>query len=173
MKIIYLALKGMPHGGGIENYTENIGSRMVSDGHEVIVYTMKHYDAIDGYYKGMKIITVPSINSKFFEKLSATISAIFLSLREESVDIYHIHSFGPGFFSFIYRLLGKKVVVQGHGIEWKRSKWNFLGKFFLQFTEIGSVLFPNKLTAVSKVQVDYIKKKSRKKKDSLRESIRK
>lgn len=42
MKIAYIVLKGMPLGGGIEKYTEEIGSRLVKMGHEVSVYTMKY-----------------------------------------------------------------------------------------------------------------------------------
>jgi len=38
MRIAYIALKGMPLGGGIENLTEQVGSRLVERGHEVIVY---------------------------------------------------------------------------------------------------------------------------------------
>lgn len=38
MKIAYIALKDMPYIGGVEKYTEEIGERLVKDGHEVVVY---------------------------------------------------------------------------------------------------------------------------------------
>ena len=50
MKIAYIVLKGMPVGGGIEKYTEEVGSRLVKKGHEVVVYTIRHYGASDGRY---------------------------------------------------------------------------------------------------------------------------
>jgi len=61
MKMSYIVLKGMPLGGGIEKYTEEIGSRLVKKGHKVTVYAMKHYGAKGGDYKGMKIKTIPTI----------------------------------------------------------------------------------------------------------------
>ncbi len=159
MKIAYIVLKGMPLGGGIEKYTEEVGSRLAMNGHEVIVYTMRHYGAEDGMYKGMKIKTVPTLKTKSFEKLFASFMATIKLLAEKDIDIIHFHAFGPAMFCFIPKLSGKKVVVQGHGLEWKRSKWGSAGKLFLRLTEIPSVKSPHRLTVVSKVQREYIKEK--------------
>lgn len=158
MKIAYIVLKGML-GGGIEKYTEELGSRLVKMGHEVVVYTTRHYGTKDGIYKGMKVITVPSIKSKAFEKLSATAVATFYSIFEKNIDIFHFHAFGPSMFCLLPKILGKKVVVQGHGIEWQRSRWNIIGKTFLKMTEVPSVKLPHRVTVVSKVQQNYLKNK--------------
>jgi glycosyltransferase involved in cell wall biosynthesis len=160
MKIAYIALKGMPLGGGIEKYTEEVGSRLVKNGHEVVVYAMKHYGASDGFYKGMKIKTVPSIKTKSFEKLSAAFFATVKHGIEENKDyITHFHAFGPAMFCLIPRLMGRLIVVQGHGLEWKRTKWGLAGKIFLKLTEAPSVRLPHKITVVSNVQRNYIKEK--------------
>jgi len=156
MKIAYIVLKGMPLGGGIEKYTEEIGSRLVKRGHKIIVYTMKHYGASDGAYKGMKIKTVPTVRNKSLEKITASFVSTTIECFEKNTDIVHFQAFGPAMFSFIPRILGKKVVVQGHGLEWKRSRWGFLGKTFLKLSEIPSVRFPNQITVVSNVQKDYL-----------------
>ena len=37
MKTAFVAVKGIPIGGGIEKFTEEIGSRIVKKGHEVVV----------------------------------------------------------------------------------------------------------------------------------------
>jgi len=159
MKIAYIVLKGMPLGGGIENWTAKIGSILVEKGHEVIVYTMNHYNTKNCVYKGMKIKTVPTLRTKGFEKITASLLSTFLNCFDKNVDIVHFHAFGPAMFSFIPRLMGKKVVVQGHGLEWKRSRWGFAGKLFLKLSEIPSVKFCNVLTVVSEVQRKYIKEK--------------
>lgn len=158
MKIAYIVLKGMPLGGGIEKYTEEVGSRLVERGHDVVIYSMRHYGARDGYYKGMKIKTVPSIKSRSFEKITATFIATVMQCLEKEVDIVHFHAFGPSMFCFIPRVMGRKVVVQGHGIEWMRSKWGQFGKTFLKISELPSVRFPHCITVVSKVQQEYLKK---------------
>jgi len=160
MKIVYMVVKGMPYGAGIEKYTEEIGSRLVKRGHEVVVYSMKGTGVKDGgVYRGMKIKTVPAINSKSLQKLSASLFSSVKQLLEPDCDIVHFHAFGPAVFSFLPRLRGRKVVVQGHGLEWKRSRWGLGGRLFLKFTEAPSVKFPHVLTVVSNVQKEYIKNK--------------
>lgn len=156
MKIAFLALKGMPLGGGIEKYTEELGSRLASRGHEVIVYAMRHYGATDGMYRGMRIKTVPAIRTRGLEKLSASLAATLIGCFEEGVDITHFHAFGPSMFSFLPRVLGRKVVVQGHGLEWKRSRWRAGGRLFLKLAELPSVRFPHVVTVVSNVQKKYL-----------------
>jgi len=159
MKIAYIILKGMPLGGGIEKYTEEVGSRLADKGHEVIVYTMRHYGAKDGIYKGMIIKTVPTVKVRSFEKITASFISTLKHLIKDHTDIVHFHAFGPSMFCFIPKLLGEKVVVQGHGLEWKRSKWGIVGKLFLKLSEVPSIKFPHILTVVSKVQQQYIKEK--------------
>ena len=156
MKIAYIVLKGIPHGGGIEKYTEEVGSRLVARGHEVIVYSMRHYDTRDGIYKGMIIKTVPAPRTRSLEKLTAVLTATLHQCMSQKADIVHFHAFGPAMFCFIPRLLGTKVIVQGHGIEWKRSKWGIFAKIFLRLSEIPSVRFPHVVTSVSKVQKQYL-----------------
>ncbi len=159
MKIAYIVLKGMPLGGGIEKYTEEIGARLVEKGHEVVVYTMRHYSARDGMYRGMLIKTVPTLKFRSIEKIFASFIATIKSIVEREIDIVHFHAFGPALFCFIPRLFGKKVIVQGHGLEWKRSRWNLGGKLFLRLAEIPSVKLPHCITVVSHVQKDYLSKK--------------
>ncbi len=158
MKVSFIALKGMPQGGGIEKYTEEVGSRLANKGHEIVVYTMKHYGAVDGDYKGMKIKTVKTIKTKHLEKIVASFVATCKELFQDS-DIVHFHAFGPSMFCILTRLFGHKAVVQGHGIEWMRSKWSFVGKIFLKASEYPSVRFAHKVTVVSRVQQFYLKEK--------------
>ena len=55
MRIAYIAVKGIPIGGGIEKLTEEIGSRLVHKGHEIIVYSSRDYGTLDGLYKGWRL----------------------------------------------------------------------------------------------------------------------
>ena len=160
MKIAYIVLKGMPLGGGIEKYTEEIGSRLADKGHEVIVYTMRHYGVNGSVHKGIKIRTVPAIQTKSLEKITASFFATFKQCMEKNIDIVHFHAFGPSMFCFFPRFQGRKVVVQGHGLEWMRARWGSGIKAFLKLTEIPSVRFPHTVTVVSKVQERYLMDKN-------------
>ncbi len=159
MKISYIAIKGIPITGGIEKYTEEVGLRLVKKGHDVKVFAIGHYVDREFYYKGMKIVPVPALKTKSLEKISAVMMAVLQASFRDNPDIIHIHAFGPGMFSIIPRIMNKKVVVQGHGIEWMRSRWNNFGRWFLKLAEFPSVMIPNKITVVSRVMQGYLKRK--------------
>ena len=156
MRICYIAVKGMPLGGGIERYTEELGSRLAARGHRIIVYAMRHYGTASGDYRGMEVRTVRTIRLKCAEKLAATfLAAVHQTVRAEC-DIVHFHAFGPAMFCLLPRLAGRRVVVQGHGLEWNRAQWNRLARSFLRLMETPSVRFPNAVTVVSRGLRDYL-----------------
>ena len=140
-KIAYIAVKGMPIGGGIEKLTEEIGSRMVARGHEVTVYSSRDYGTVDCIHKGMKIKTVPSINTRTLHKLSICMNAVLDVIKENRVDIVHIHAVGPSLFALLTRLRGIPTLVQTHGLEWKRDKWGIGGRYFFKLADLTAVLF--------------------------------
>jgi glycosyltransferase involved in cell wall biosynthesis len=159
VKIAFLAVKGIPIGGGIEKLTEEIGSRLVQKGHEVVVYTSRDYGTVNCEYKGMQIKTVASVNTKSLHKLSICFNATLDVLWNRDADIVHVHAIGPSLFSVFPRLVGIPSVVQTHGIEWQRDKWGLVGRTFLKLSDYTAVYFPNATTAVSKVQKAYFEEK--------------
>ncbi|MHB8882706.1 MAG: glycosyltransferase family 4 protein [Thermodesulfovibrionales bacterium] len=159
MKISFVGVKGLPYCGGIERFTEEVGTRLVAKGHEVTVYTMRHYGMQGGMFQGMHIRTVPSVRGRSLEKLTSSFMASLYESFGGNADIVHFHAFGPAAFCFIPRLMNRKVVVQGHGIEWQRSKWGAAGKLLLRLLERPSVRFPHEVTVVSHVQKEYLAEK--------------
>ncbi|PKN34115.1 MAG: glycosyl transferase family 1 [Deltaproteobacteria bacterium HGW-Deltaproteobacteria-19] len=155
MHIAYVAVKGIPIGGGIEKVTEEIGSRLVKKGHNVTVYSSRDYGTVDGFYQGMQIVTVPSINTKALHKLSICYHAMRDVLRGMNANVVHVHAVGPSVFSIFPRMKGIPTVVQTHGLEWKRDKWGVIGKTFFKLSDYSVVYFPDKATSVSKVQKKY------------------
>jgi glycosyltransferase involved in cell wall biosynthesis len=163
MKIVFIALKGLPYIGGVEKYTDELGSRLVKKGHEVVIYTMKHNDGKTREYKGMKIIPIPTLQfralDKFFIMRTASIAQTFV----KNVDIVHYHGFQNSIGAVIPKMFGRKVVMQGHGIEWRRSRWSYFGRNYLIIYEkliLGlKNIFFNKATVVSNEQKEYYKSK--------------
>ncbi|MFH1984401.1 MAG: glycosyltransferase family 4 protein [Pseudomonadota bacterium] len=155
MHIVYLAVKGMPIGGGVESVTEQLGTQMVERGHSVTVYSSRDYGTADGTYRGMRIKTVPSYNTRATHKLSICGNATLDVLRRRTADLVHVHAVGPSLFSIFPRMVGIPTVVQTHGLEWKRDKWGVLGRTFFRLADYTAVHFPNKTTAVSLVQKEY------------------
>jgi glycosyltransferase involved in cell wall biosynthesis len=156
VRIAYIAVKGIPHCGGIERVTEEIGSRLAARGHDITVYSSRDYGTDrDMQYKGMTIRTVPSLNTKSLHKLSICYRATWDVIKRVDTDIVHFHAVGPSVFSIFPRLRGIPTVVQTHGIEWRRDKWGIPGKTFLRLCDYTVPYFPTKATAVSVVQKDY------------------
>ena len=159
MKIAFAVVKNIARGGGVEKYTEELGERLVKKGHDVFVYSMNNYGEHFSTYKGMKILSVPSIPIRQMEKLSASQAAGLRVALNPKVDIVHYHSVSPGSTIWMAKFMGKKTVIQMHGLEWKRLRWGNLGKNVHKFLERWSLLWETNITAVSKVQCDYFKKK--------------
>ena len=159
MRIAFIAVKGIPIGGGVEKVTEEIGARLASRGHKVIVFSSRDYGSSDGSYRGMEIRTVPSIRSKSFHKLSICFNATLDVLKRRDVDLVHVHAVGPSLFSIFPRLVGIPTVVQTHGVEWQRDKWGVVGRTFFKLADYTVVYFPSRATSVSRVQQAYFKNK--------------
>ena len=114
IKIAFVAIKGFQTAGGIEKYTEEIGSRLVKRGHKVIVYSSRNYATKkNGIHEGMDVKTLPCLKSKSLEKISLSFLASLHQFMERDVDIVHFHAVGPSMFSFLPRLFTeRKVVIQ-------------------------------------------------------------
>lgn len=160
MRIIYLIIKGINFPAGIENYTIEVAKRLNRKGHEVLVYAMRHYsNRKDEIIEGVPIKSIPVLRIRWLEKKCGFYLATLDLLKNFNADVIHYQGFGAGLSCAIPRLLGKKVIVQGHGLEWKRTRWNALGRIALKLMEIPSVLIPNAVIVVSKVQKQYLLEK--------------
>lgn len=161
LKVAFIVLKNISRGGGIEKYTLELGRRLVSRGHEVTVFSMGHYGNSQENVEGMRVVKVPSIPGSSFEKLSAGFTATLKALSLPRDTILHFHATGPGLFAWLPRLLRYKCVLQLHGIEWQRSRWNKATQFFLKLIERFAMKQSHVCTAVSKVQCEYVAHKYR------------
>lgn len=159
MKVCYIALKGMPLGGGIERYTEEVGSRLAARGHEVTAYCMPFYGARPGVHRGIRVRVVPAIDARSLQKITAALMATLDQIRRD-FDLVHYHAIGSSVFAFVPRLLGRRTVVQIHGLEWKRSRWGPVARAFFRVADL-SVLLPHRVTAVSRVLKEHFERRFR------------
>ncbi|MBN1766762.1 MAG: glycosyltransferase family 4 protein [Sedimentisphaerales bacterium] len=159
MKISFFVVKNIKIGGGIEKYTRKLGSLLAARGHEITVYSMGHYGDCPSEFEGMRVIEVPSLNSRYAEKISASITAIIYSIFQQKPDVVHFHSVVPASFAWLFYQRNLPCVLQMHGIEWQRSRWGQLGSHMLHWLEKTACKQSKICTAVSKVQCDYLNKK--------------
>ncbi|MFH1145869.1 MAG: glycosyltransferase family 4 protein [bacterium] len=160
MKIAMIGQKGVPTKyGGIERHVEELSAALVSLGHQVVVYTRPHYtDPSLGEYRGVKLISLPSLHTKHLDAIShtllATIHALFV---EKAVDVIHYHGVGPSLLCFLPRLFKPfvKVVSTFHCVDALHGKWNWFARLTLRLGEWMSVSAPHATIAVAESLKHY------------------
>lgn len=171
MKILMFGQKRVPsREGGIEVVVEQLASRMVKEGHEVILLNRKRkkYEKISEY-KGIKTIDVFTINKKAFDAIVSsyfsTKKAIKLA-KKEKIDVIHVHAEGPCLFLNKFGKLGSKkrkkmpkIVVTIHGLDWQRNKWGGLATKILLNGEKKAVKYADEIIVLSKNNKKYFSEK--------------
>ena len=137
MKIAMLGTRGIPaQYSGFETAVEELSTRLVQRGHEVVVYCRPHMVKFEGdTYKGIKLIKLPTITHKHLDTFVHTfISTCHFMVKERSdVALYFIAGNSP--FSFMPRVIGIPTALNVDGLDSKRAKWSRVAKTYLRFAE--------------------------------------
>ena len=156
MKIAFIGGRDIHKLGGIESYMYNLCTELVKMGHEPIVFCESDRDEIE-QLNGFTVIHQKSINSKFWNKPYLGLKAILKVSKEyPDIKVYHFNAAGPAFFGWVARLKGKKTIYEGHGLEWKRTKWSKRQQRILKMFDQSVIKYCTKYhMAVSQEQSDY------------------
>ena len=150
MRIAMLGVKTLPSASGVEKVVEEVGSRLVQRGHEVTVFTRAHLAGTTkpSEYRGMQVRPTWSVPTKHFDAATHALAAA-LAMSGQT-DVLHVHTtnFAPAVA--LSKLRGIPVVVQSHGLDWKRSKWGRLASTYLQTSDAMSRHWSDALVVVSK-----------------------
>ena len=153
--------KRLTREGGVEIVVKELCTRMVQKGCKVTCYNRSgHHVSGSEYdgkieYEGICQKSVPTIEKK---GLAAVSSSFFAALYSAfgKYDVVHIHAEGPAFFAWLPKLLGKRVVVTIHGIDWQREKWKSgFGSKFIRQGEKNAVKYADEIIVLSKGVQDY------------------
>ena len=159
MKILMLGHKRIPsRAGGVEIVVGELSRRMVALGHQVICCNRGGHELDnirEKYWEGVRLKPVPTLDRK---GLAAVTSSFFAAVYAafSDADVVHIHAEGPAFWCWIPRLMGKRVVVTVHGLDWKRAKWQAgLGKTYIRWGEKMAVRFADEIIVLSENMQRY------------------
>lgn len=163
MNIAIMGIRGIPANyGGFETFIEEMAPRLAERGHRVTVYGRSNIIKYnEKYYKGVRLIILPTISHKYLDTVFHTFVCALYSFFER-YDVVLICNSANSLFSIVPRLTGKKVVVNVDGLEWKRKKWNKLGKAYYKFSEFLATVFPNAIVTDAKEVQKYYKKRFKK-----------
>lgn len=166
LRIAMLGHKRIPsREGGIEVVVEELATRMVQKGHEVTCFNRSgHHVAGEEFdtehlskYMGVKCVDVFTVNRK---GLAAMTSSVFGAIRAAfgKYDVVHFHAEGPAFMCWLPRMMGKRVVVTVHGLDWARAKWGKFASLYIRTGEKNAVRFADEIIVLSAGVQDYFKK---------------
>ncbi|MHA1341268.1 MAG: glycosyltransferase family 4 protein [Promethearchaeota archaeon] len=154
MNIVMLGLRGIPATyGGVEKVVQELAIRLTEKGHKVSVICRNHYTPKLRFFKGIKIIRIPTLNKKHLEMIIHTfIASMYLLFK--NYDIVHIHSVDPCLLVPVLKLK-HRVIATSHGQAYKRDKWGKTAKFMSKLAEKIYINLPDACTAVSKTLTKY------------------
>lgn len=156
MRVALIGTRGVPaRYGGFETAIEEVGHRLASRGHEVVVFCRVPEDAepLDSYL-GMQLVNLPSVKKRSLETLSHTaLSVIHSTLAGVEAAIVFNAANSP----LLPVLRARRIPVATHvdGLEWQRSKWGRLGRSYYRFAESLSVKLSEALIADAQGIADY------------------
>lgn len=168
LHIAMIGQKSVPsRDGGVEVVVWELAKRLHEDGYEVDCYNRMGYEddsvkyvRIPGkkglYYDGIRMIPVPTIKSASFNAvIYAVLATIMASFKK--YDVLHFHAEGPCIMLWLPKLLGKKVVVTIHGLDWKRAKWGGFASDIIKSGEKMAAKYADEVIVLSKDVQDYFK----------------
>lgn len=157
MKIVFIGCRDINLLGGIESYMANLSAELVNLGHSPIIYCESDRNSIE-IRNGVKIIHMKGPKSNIICKpwvgLKATLRTI---IKEKNVSIIHYNAWPPSLWCFIPRLFGVKSLMQGHGLEWQRSKYSLKQQKIMKFMEMLTAYMNQHLIMCSEEQTKYFK----------------
>lgn len=157
MRIAMIGTRGVPAAyGGFETAVEEIGRRLVAQGHDVLVYTRPDdRDTAPREYLGMQLVPLPSVHKKSLETLTHTALSVGHLVAKDRVDVAFM--FNAANACWLPGLRARKIPVATHvdGIEWRRAKWGGGGRRFYRASESLAVRWSDALIADAQGISDY------------------
>lgn len=154
-KIAVFGVKTLPFAGGIETVVEKTVPYLDNTKFSFVIYVRKKYHIGSNEFPNIKFICIPHLNGKNSEALSHTFLSCLHALFVERCDIFFFHAIVLGSLTFLPKLFLKKVILQTHGLDWKREKWGKFAKLFIKFSAKASAIIPDKTICVAKNDSDF------------------
>lgn len=143
-----LGTRGIPaQHGGFETFAQQLAEFLVSRGWEVTVYCQLpdgDHRVCEDEWRGIRRIHIPG-GSSAKGTAAFDFRSTIRSLKEPGVPL--ILGYNTAVFSVLFRLLGRKSVMNMDGIEWRRDKWPPAYKAWLWMNEYCGAHLSTRLVA--------------------------
>lgn len=130
-RIAILGSRGIPAKyGGFETFAQEISWRLAAAGFDVTVYCENEGPSD---YRGVHLEYVPTYQLGPLSTIAFDVHCLWRARK--SFDVVYMLGYGAALFCFLPRLWGASVWINMDGIEWLRSKWSRVARFWLKSME--------------------------------------
>jgi glycosyltransferase involved in cell wall biosynthesis len=140
--------------GGFESLVDNLLDYTPEDVRYTVFCSSRKYPSKLTYYKGAKLIYLDmepnGLGSVFYD-----FKSMRMSLDADIMLILGVS--GCVFLPYIRRHFKGKIVTNIDGLEWKREKWKWYAKLFLQYSERKSIEYSHVVVGDNKGITSYVK----------------
>lgn len=138
--VAILGTRGIPAGyGGFETFAERLALHLVGQGVPVTVYCRSAYASGDRQWRGIRLVTLPTIRNKYLDTVVHTfLSTGHLLLTRGPRDVVLCNAANAPVLPLL-RAGGRRVVLNVDGLEWRRGKWGVAGRSWYRMGEWLSV----------------------------------
>jgi glycosyltransferase involved in cell wall biosynthesis len=138
--VAILGTRGIPANyGGFETFAERLALHLVDNDVPATVYCRRHYATGDAKWRGINLVTLPTIRNKYLDTVVHTfLSAWHLLLRTRVRDVVLCNAANAPVLPLL-RLFGCRVLMNVDGLEWRRGKWGVVGRAWYRLGEWLSV----------------------------------
>jgi len=150
LSVAMIGTRGVPaRYGGFETCVEEVGSRLVQRGVDVVVYCRPVAGAATrepASHRGMRLVHLPAMHTRALETLSHTaLSVVHQVARTADVAIVFNAANAP--LLPVLRARGIPVITHVDGLEWRRAKWGPAGRRYYRTAESLAVRWSDALIA--------------------------
>lgn len=154
-----LGTRGVPAlYGGFETAVEEIGTRLVLNGHQVTVYSRNPGQSMKEY-RGIRVVNLPAVRHRLAETLSHTVLSSVHAIIRDRPDVALVLNSGNAPVITPLVAAGIPTVVHMDGLEARREKWRGAGARYYRWAERKAVRSANEVIADSRVIQQIIEKK--------------
>jgi len=160
LRVALIGSRGVPANyGGYETLMEELGPRLVERGFEVTVYCRSHHtDRGLGSYRGMSLVVLPTVRSKYLDTPVHTLLSV-LHAGSEPYDAALVVNSANALFVPLLRASGIPTALNVDGIEKRRAKWGWPGRLTYALSERLATMAPDTLVTDAEVIAEHYRER--------------
>ena len=135
-KVVILGIRGVPaKHGGFETFAEKLSFYLVGKGWDVTVYCQESDSGHiwEDVWRGVRRVHIPARAKGAMGTIVFDWKSTLDAMRQDAVLL--TLGYNTAVFCLLYRLQGRRNLINMDGIEWRREKWGFPQRSWLYMNE--------------------------------------